>query len=65
MDSLVNKGSIDDFYTNVLMPLMLFGCGSINELLEMRMYELEELKLCCKDDDFKKQFLMIHGFQTK
>ena len=63
MDSLVSKKSIDDFYTNTIMPLVLYGCGSVNDLLELKVYDLRKLEMAVKDKDFQKQFLALHGLQ--
>lgn len=65
MDSLVNKRSIDDFFVNTILPLTLYGCGSVKEILEMKMYEIVETLMAVKDEDFKKSFYALHGLQKK
>lgn len=67
MDWLVgsNNRSLDEFYRDKIIPLTLFGFGSINELLELKVYELEEAAIMSNDKDFQKSFMAVHGYNVK
>lgn len=65
MDSLISKRSLDEFYLYDIFPLVQYGMGSINDILEMRMYEIREANVCTKDRDFQKNFAIIHGLEVK
>ena len=47
------------------MPLVLHGCGSINDILEMKVYEIKEANVMINDDDFRKSFMLLHGLEPK
>lgn len=65
MDFLVNKRSLDDFFVNTILPLVLYGCGTVKEILDMKVYEIIETQMAIKDKDFKKSFYILHGLQKK
>ena len=65
MDSLVSKRSLDEFYRNWIMPFPLYGLGSIKEALEMKVWELREVMMSVKDNDWQKAFMALHGLQQK
>jgi len=65
MDFLVNKRSLDDFFVNTILPLVLYGCGTVKEILDMKVYEIIETLMAVKDKNFQDSFYAIHGLQKK
>lgn len=66
MASLVrNNVSVADFFKNTIMTLSLYGFGSVDSLLNLKKYELEELKFLIQDDDMTELILMLHGYSVK
>ncbi len=57
------KQSIHEFMTELCI-YSIYGFGSINDLLNMKIYELWALKQCCKDDEVKEIFkkVKMHNF---
>lgn len=52
------KQSIHEFMVDLCI-YSLYGFGSINDLLNMKVYELWALKQACKDDEVKDIFKKI------
>ena len=65
MDSLISKRSLDGFWKDTIMPLVLYQVASVKEILDMSMWEIQETLSSLKDEEWKKGFLALHGLQTK
>lgn len=65
MASLISKRSLDDFFRNMLIPLSLYGLGSVRELLDMKMFELKELKICMEAEDMQELYRNLHGLSLE
>ena len=51
MDLLCKGHSLKDFYQNVVIPLSLFGFGSIESLMKLPMTDLYTLKEFLSNED--------------
>ena len=67
MDSLINRKdrSLRNFYDNYILPLSFFGLGNADTLLNMKMYELEQLKKCMEDKDNRKFYYQTRGIDIE
>lgn len=63
MDWLIKSNSIQDFMVE-LATLSLYGFGSVEDLLNMKIYEIYALRQILKDDDVKDTFrkIKLHNF---
>lgn len=64
MESLTKVGSLDEFFTNIVMPLSLYGFGSVKEILELKMWQIEECSLCFKNENIQEIFKQVHGLEN-
>ncbi len=60
-----NNSSIDGFFKNTVIPLSLYGLGSVDSILSLKKYEIEELKAMTNDSDITDLILMLHGYTPK
>lgn len=67
MDSLINRKnrSLRNFYDNYILPLSFFALGNADTLLNMKMYELEQLRNCMEDKDNRKFFYLTRGIEIE
>lgn len=47
------------------MPFVLYGLGTVNDALNMRVWELKETLTAANDKEWQKSFMILHGLQTK
>lgn len=66
MDWLIDRKnrSLKNFYTNSIIPLSFYGLGSVKDILELKMYEIEELKGCLENEELIKLKLILSGAST-
>jgi hypothetical protein len=50
-----------NFIINTVIPFAYRGLGSVESLLNLKMYELKGIKNLISDDDLEKFFAMTHG----
>ena len=67
LESLINRDSrnIYEFYRNVIIPLSFFGLGSVDSLLNMKMWELHEFNYLTKDSETQELYNNLHGLASK
>lgn len=67
MDLLIDRKnrSLENFYKDVLIPLSFYNLGSVNDLLNMKQYELKQLRSCLKDKSIIKLHYDIIGIPLK
>ena len=67
MASLINSEgrSIDSFFNNIIVPLSFYGLGSVDSLLALKRYEIEELRYCLRDEDTRKLHHFLHNIPVK
>lgn len=67
MEFLIDRKnrSLEGFYKNSLIPLSFYGFGSINDLLNMKRYELKQLDRCIQDEEIIKMHYEIIGVPIK
>jgi len=62
MDSLIDCGTTtDDFFRDILMPLAIYGFGSVDSILNMKRYEIVEMSLMASDESIQNKILAMHG----
>ena len=64
MDFLTKVGSLHEFFTSIVMPLSLYGFGSVRDILEMKMWQIQECSLCFKDENLQNIFRVVHGLEN-
>lgn len=66
MDSLVNQPvrSYHSFYENSIIYLSLLGLGSVNDILNMKLLDIYEVKQVMKSDEMKKLRYNLLGIPT-
>lgn len=64
MDFLTKVGSLDEFFSGVVMPLSLYGFGSVKDILEMKMWQIQECSLCFKNEDLQNIFKFTRGLDS-
>ena len=67
MDCLVNlpQRSYHAFYENSIIYLSLLGLGSADDILNMKLLEINELKQIMKSDEMQKLRFNLLGIATK
>lgn len=50
-----------DFFTNTIIPFAYRGLGSVDSLLNLKLYELDAIKSVINEPELEKLFSMIHG----
>ena len=67
LESLINRDSrnIYEFYRNVIIPLSFLGLGSVDSLLNMKMWELHEFNYLTKDSEIQELYNNLHGLAFK
>lgn len=65
MDLLTKKepGSFHSFFVNTIIPLSYRGLGSVESLLNLKLYILEELKAGIQNDELENMFKALHGLK--
>ena len=61
MDYLIECESADSFFKNVVLPLSIYGLGSVDSLLNMKYWELKEISSCLKDESLQELFRATRG----
>lgn len=66
MDCLVNEPvrSYHSFFENNIIELSLLGLGSANDILNMKLLEIHELKQIMRSDDMLKHRYHLLGIPT-
>lgn len=66
LDLLTKKevGTFHSFFVNTIIPLAYRGLGSVESLLNLKMYILEELKDAIADENLENMFKVLHGLKT-
>lgn len=66
MDSLIRNGaSIDGFFKNTVVPLSLYGFGTVETILNLKKYEIDEMKGVLRDSDVSNMIMLMHGLVPK
>lgn len=67
MDFLIDKDShnLREFYKHKILPLTFFGVCSANELLNMKIWEIEEFNVCMQDNELQDMFASTRGMIKK
>ena len=67
MGLLIDKKnrSLAHFYKDTLIPLSFYGLGSINDLLNMKIYEIKQLRYSINDKSIIKLHYDIIGIPLK
>ena len=65
MDSITKKtpGTLHSFFVNTIVPLSYRGLGSVESLLNLKLYILEELRCAIEDEEVDKMFRVLHGLK--
>ena len=61
MDFLTKGDSIDSFFKNLVLPLSIYGLGSVDSILSMRYWEIREAASCIKDEGLQELFRATRG----
>ena len=66
MDCLVNQPvrSYHEFYENNIIYLSLLGLGSVNDILDMKLLEINEVKQVMKSEEMQKLRYNLLGVAT-
>ena len=56
-------GSFHSFFVNTIIPLSYRGLGSVESLLNLKLYILEELKAGIQNDELENMFKALHGLK--
>ena len=66
MDSLIKRDiSLYNVLVDMLMPLSIYGFGSIESLLNLKRHELEQLVYCSKDKNILDLIATFHGLTAE
>ena len=67
MDCLINlpHRSYHSFFENSIVYLSLLGLGSTNDILNMKLLEINEIKKIMRSDDMQKLRYNLIGISTK
>ena len=55
------KKAFHEFFVNTIIPLSYRGLGTVESLLNEKLYILEELKYAIDDENCEKLFKILHG----
>ena len=66
MDCLVNQPvrSYHEFYENNIIYLSLLGLGSVNDILDMKLLEINEVKQVMRSEEMQKLRYNLLGVVT-
>jgi Na+/H+ antiporter NhaB len=66
MDCLVNQPvrSYHEFYENNIIYLSLLGLGSVNDILDMKLLEINEVKQVMRSEEMQKLRYNLLGVAT-
>jgi hypothetical protein len=67
MDLLINSESrsLRSYFQNKIIPLSLYKLGSINDILSMKVWEIEEAASIMQEDDMIELYYNLQGIPTK
>jgi hypothetical protein len=67
MDSLINQPvrSYHSFYENSIIYLSLLGLGSVDDILNLKMLEINELKQIMRSEEMQKTRFNLLGIPVK
>ena len=67
MDCLINQPvrSYHSFFENSIIYLSLLGLGSTNDILDMKLLEINEIKQIMRSDEMQKLRYNLIGISTK
>lgn len=61
MDFLIRRQSFSKFLRTMIIPLSLYGLGSVESLLNLKMYQLYELHNSMNDENIVSLFKKLHN----
>lgn len=67
MDCLINlpQRSYHGFFENSIIYLSLLGLGSVDDILDMKLLEINEIKQIMRSDEMQKLRFNLLGIPTK
>ena len=65
MDFLISKKSLNDFLSNIVVPMSFFGLGSVKDILQLKLWQIYALQNTLKDEDLMELYKTLHGLNNK
>jgi hypothetical protein len=63
MDYLTRVEPVDSFFKNLVLPLSIYGLGSVNDILNLKYWEIREAANCLKDEGLQELFRATRGLE--
>lgn len=63
MDYLIKEEPVDCFFKNLVLPLSIYGLGSVDSILSMKYWEIKEAANCLKDEGLQELFRATRGLE--
>lgn len=63
MDYLIKSEPVDSFFKNFVLPLSIYGLGSVNDILNLKYWEIQEIASCIKDESLQELFRATRGLE--
>lgn len=57
----IDSRPISDFYRNIIVPLTFMGFGSAESIMNLKMWEIHELKYIANESETWDFFCKTHG----
>lgn len=61
MDYLIEEEPVDVFFKDLVLPLSIYGLGSVDSILNMKYWEIKEAANCVKDENLQELFRATRG----
>ena len=61
MEFLLRRRSLREFCKSVIVPLSLYGLGSVESLMRLKIYQLYELKNTMADEEIVELYKTLKG----
>lgn len=63
MDYLTRVEPADVFFKDLVLPLSIYGLGSVDSILNMKYWEIRETASCLKDEGLQELFRATRGLE--
>lgn len=63
MDYLTKTVPVFEFFKDLVLPLSIYGLGSMDSILNMKYWEIREAANCLKDEGLQELFRATRGLE--
>jgi hypothetical protein len=63
MDYLTKTVPVSEFFKDLVLPLSIYGLGSMDSILNMKYWEIREAANCLKDEGLQELFRATRGLE--